>query len=144
MNCRRNPNFINDFLGEAGVWGVDANNQAYIREGVTESHPSGMQWKLLSSSALKQIDSGPRGIVYGVNRYNDVYCRLGITSDAPDGSGWKRVVGLLKYLSCNVLGCYGVNHLNQTFYRRGVNAENCEGNAWIRIYGLSMRQIEVS
>ena len=76
--------------------------------------------------------------------YNHIYCRIDITSDAPDGTGWKRVSGLLKYVSCNDLGCYGVNHFNQIFYRRGVNAENCEGSVWTRIYGLSIRQIEVS
>ena len=27
---------------------------------------------------LKQIDSGPTGIVWGVNRYDKVFCRLGI------------------------------------------------------------------
>ena len=135
---------MNDFLGEAGVWCFDANNQVYIQEGVTESHPSGTQWKLLSSTALKQIDSGPRGIVYGVNIYNHIYCRIGITSDAPDGTGWKRVWGRLNYVSCNDLGCYGVNHFYQIFCRLGVNAENCAGSAWIHINGLSLRQIEVS
>ena len=135
---------MNDFLGEAGVWGVNANNQVYIREGVTESHPSGTQWKLLSSKRLKQIDSGPRGIVYGVDISNHIYCRIGITNDAPHGTGWKGVSGLLKYVSCNDLGCYGVNHYNQVFYSLGVNAENCAGSSWIHIHGLSFRQIEVS
>ena len=126
---------MNDFLGEAGVWGVDPNNQVCIRQGVTESHPTGTQWKLVSSRALKHIDLGPRGIVYGVDIYNHIYCRLGITSDAPDGTEWKRVPMLLNYVSCNDLGCYGVNHFNQIYYSYVVaNAENCAGSAWSRIY----------
>ena len=38
--------------------------------------------------------------------------------------------GLLKYVSCNDLGCYGVNHFNQIYYSYVVvNAENCAGSA---------------
>ena len=36
-----------------------------------------MYWKRVHGN-LKQIDSGPPGVVWGVNRYDRVFCRIGI------------------------------------------------------------------
>ena len=133
-------------LGEAGVWGVSAHDQVYFREfeGVSDSDPSGTQWKLLSFRALTHVDSGPRGIVYALDRNNKIYCRTGISSDVPQGTGWEMLPGSLTYVSCNVLGCYGVNAHHLVWYRNGVNKENCAGDKWILIHGLPFKQIEVS
>ena len=123
---------------------MNAIDQVYFRQGVTDSDPSGTKWNLLSSQPLTHIDSGPRGIVYGLDRNYQIYCRTGISSDVREGTGWKMLPGLLTYVSCNVLGCYGVDAYNKVWYRHGVNAENCAGSTWIEIDGVSLMQIEVS
>jgi hypothetical protein len=92
---------------------------------------------------LKQIDSGPRGIVYGVNRNDQIYCRKGITDSQPWGVVWQRVPGELKYVSCGNLGCWGVNKNDQIWFRHGVTSSNCDGTTWANIPG-SLKQIEVS
>ncbi len=119
-------------------------NDVYIRDGLTETNPSGNMWKKLSPPMFKQIDSGSRGIVYAVNKNDEIYCRSGITTAKPEGTGWRRISGGLKYVSCNALGCYGVNRNNVVWYRTGVNEDNCAGAGWIRIRELQFTQIEVS
>ena len=129
--------------GEAGIWGVNKYNHIYYRVGVTKTNPSGDSWQQITG-ALKQIDSGPRGIVYGVNIYDQIFCRTGITSSTPFGTGWRQVTsyGRLKYVSCGVLGCWGVNSGNAIWYRSGVTKTNCVGIGWHHVSG-SLKQIEV-
>ena len=91
---------------------------------------------------LKQIDSGPTGIVYGVNKHDGIFCRTGITDDNLKGTGWRGVGGLLKYVSCGPYGCWGVNSADHIWVRSGVTAAKCEGTEWTRIPGL-LSQIEV-
>ena len=86
----------------------------------------GTSWTRIGG-ALKQIDSGPYGIVCGVNRGDDIYCRIGITDHNPKGTGWHHIGGKLKYISCGELGCWGVNSVNQIFFRTGVSRHNPAG-----------------
>ncbi len=94
------------------------------------------------AGSLKQIDSGPSGIVYGVNSHDQIFCRTGITTSKPDGVGWKHVSGGLKYVSCGVWGCWGVNRHDLIFFRSGVTRIKCEGTKWTRISGY-LKQVEV-
>ena len=94
------------------------------------------------SGLLKQIDSGPEGIVYGVNSNDDIFCRTGISHAQPRGVSWRHVPGKLKYISCSDLGCWGVNSGDYIWFRSGVTAEKCEGTAWQSIDGR-LKQIEV-
>ena len=128
--------------GEAGVWGVNKNDDIYYREGITNHNKDGTDWKHITGK-LKQIDSGPSGIVYGVNAYDQIFCRTGISAQKPFGTGWKQVTsyGRLKYVSCGELGCWGVNSANQIWYRSGVTSSNCAGSGWHYVPG-SLKQIE--
>ena len=93
---------------------------------------------------LKQIDSGPAGIVWGVNIGYSIYCRVGITNNAPKGTGWKLVAGkLLKYISCGPYGCWGVEADDDIWFRYGVTPDNCGGTTWKQVPG-KLAQIEVS
>ena len=139
----QNPLSCCTSLGEAGIWGVNEMDDVFIRDGLTETNPSGNMWKKLSPPMFKQIDSGSRGIVYAVNKNDEILCRSGITTAKPEGTGWLTVEGRLKYVSCNVLGCYGVNSNNGVWYRAGVTEDNCVGVRWIQITGLYLAQIEV-
>jgi hypothetical protein len=76
-------------------------------------------WKIIPGG-LKQIDSGPKGIVCGVSSIDEVFCRTGITDGTPEGSAWIKLDGSLKYISCGEFGHWGVNKNNQVFFRGGI------------------------
>ena len=58
---------------------------------------------------LKQLDSGPSGIVCGISHNFEFYCREGITESKPTGTKWRKLGGILTYISCGDYGCWGVN-----------------------------------
>ncbi len=115
--------------GQAGVWGVSGSGYVYYRMGVTAKRPKGRYWKRVSGR-LKQIDSGPRGIVCGENKYDYIYCRLRISSRYRRGRKWVRVPGKLKYISCGEYGYWGVNKANKIYFRQGVSRSNPMGLKW--------------
>ena len=126
--------------GESGVWGVNRGNYIYFRRGVTERRPSGSSWRRIGGR-LKQIDSGPFGMVCGVNRGNQIYCRRGITLSRPMGVNWINVPGRLMYISCGLYGHWGVNKAWNIYFRYGVKQNRPQGTKWKRVPG-KLVQIE--
>ena len=126
--------------GEAGVWGVSRSHRIYIRRGISPRRKSGTGWSSVSGK-LKQIDSGPFGIVCGVNRQRNIYCRRGITRKRPRGNGWIRVPGKLTYISCGLYGHWGVNKYFRIYFRYGVTYRKPQGQRWKHISG-ALVQIE--
>lgn len=126
--------------GQSGVWGVNRQKKIYYRMGIDEKNPSGKSWKRIRGS-LKQIDSGPTGIVCGVFDNDNIYCRLQITSKREYGGVWKKIDGKLKYISCGDYGHWGVNSANQIYFREGVSRSRPGGLRWKRISG-SLVQLE--
>ena len=129
--------------GKAGIWGVERDNNIYYRDGVNESNPDGTSWRVIVGK-LKQVDSGPTGIVYGVDSNGTVYCRSGIESGKPFGTNWMQVMPsiAMKYVSCGERACWGVNTANNPRYRSEVTKDNCAGKKWHKIIG-DLTQIEV-
>jgi hypothetical protein len=125
--------------GGAGVWGV-YKYRIYVRVGVGGRNPKGRSWKRISGG-LKQIDSGPPGIVCGVNKNDYIYCRTGIVPANKFGRSWVRVPGKLKYISCGALGHWGVNKANNIYFRYGVNPGRPQGTRWKRVRG-KLHQLE--
>ena len=125
-------NLIHVSTGAAGTWGVNRGHAVY--------YYYNKRWNS-AGGRLKQIDSGPSGIVCGVNRNNYIYCRKGITPLRPGGSGWIKVSGILKYISCGALGHWGVNKNNDIYFRYGVNGRRPQGTKWKRVPG-KLHQIE--
>lgn len=126
--------------GKAGVWGVHGGGNIYYRSGLTRKNKKGVTWKQVPGK-LKQIDSGPRGVVCGVNKYDNIYCRLQITSRTPSGKTWAKLPGKLKYISCGEYGQWGVNKANMIYFRVGYSRINPLGWTWKRIPGR-LSQIE--
>ena len=118
--------------GASGTWGVNRGHAIYYYFRNRWVHAGGR---------LKQIDSGPPGIVCGVNRNDNIYCRRGITRLRPGGSGWTRVSGGLKYISCGAFGHWGVNKNNYIYFRYGVTSGRPQGTKWKRVPGR-LHQIE--
>ena len=98
--------------------------------------------KVFFLGLLKQVDSGPFGMVYGVNANKSIYCRVGVTKENPKGISWKKIPGKLNYVACGLYGCWGLDPLNAIWFLPRVNAEKCEGKSWKRVDGLLI-QLEV-
>lgn len=126
--------------GRAGVWGTSNNNNIYYRQGASNRNRRGRRW-IRVSGRLRQIDSGPRGIVCGVTTSQTIYCRTQITHSALTGRGWTRVSGRLKYISCGDYGYWGVSRQNNIYFREGVSRSNLRGSRWKKIPG-KLTQIE--
>ena len=122
-------------LNILGIWGVDRNNDVY------HYFHSG-KWKRVPGIKLKQIDSGPVGIVLGVTESNEIYRRSGVINANHVGREWVKIDGSLSYVSCGGLGCWGVDSTGHVYYLEGVFQHGCAGATLISIDGL-MKQIEV-
>ena len=74
------------------VWGVNADDDTFVRQGITKETPGGTGWKLIDGK-LKQISVGKSG-VWGVNAQNQIFYRTGTYDDnGSEGSGWQHVSG---------------------------------------------------
>lgn len=132
-NWRKIPGLLTHIsTGAAGTWGSNRGHAIYYYTGKGWLHIGGR---------LKQIDSGPPGIVCGVNKNDDIFCRKGISPSQRGGTGWIRVPGKLKYISCGALGHWGVNKANNIYYRYGVTAGKPQGIRWKHVSG-KLHQIE--
>lgn len=125
--------------GDAGVWMV-RGSLIFIRTGIRKNRRLGTGWKRVPGS-LKQIDSGPKGIVCGVNSGGKTYCRFGISRRYPWGKRWLLVPGKLKYITCGAYGHWGVKSNNKIYFRTGVTRTRPGGIRWMRVSGR-LSQIE--
>ncbi|MCI4671449.1 MAG: phospholipase A2 [Bacteroidia bacterium] len=93
------------------VWGVNKNNDIFIRKNNNWSRVSGK---------LKDVSIGSDGTVWGVNANDDIFKRK--------NNQWVKVTGKLKQISVgNGNNVWGVNKSNQIYKR--------SGNGWVKIYG---------
>ena len=75
----------------------------------------------MCSSDLKQIESGPKGIVVGVNQHRLIYYRAGVTRGNPTGRYWVNIKGRLTHVIAGCRGIYGLNQGHQIFRYRGMS-----------------------
>eukprot|EP00058_Branchiostoma_floridae_P025382 XP_002610872.1 hypothetical protein BRAFLDRAFT_94874 [Branchiostoma floridae] len=62
--------------GDNIVWGVDDDNDVFIREGISPSTPTGTEWRLLPVK-MEQVDANPRfQLAWGVNSTDNVLQRI--------------------------------------------------------------------
>ena len=119
--------------GSAGVWGVMTTFDIYYRDMVTNSFRK-------IDGGLKQIDSGPKGIVCGVNSANEAFCRSGISDSLPEGSGWIKLADRpdlqIKYISCGEYGHWVVTKDNKIFFREGIVIHYIKAGAGTLIRGV--------
>ena len=102
--------------GSAGVWGASTASDIFYRDMATKS------WKKIAGR-LKQIDSGPKGVVCGVNNINKVFCRTGISDYNPEGFDWvelDRPELQINYISCGEYGHWAATKDSKIFFREGI------------------------
>ncbi|KAL2103075.1 hypothetical protein ACEWY4_002243 [Coilia grayii] len=94
--------------GPISCWGVNHNDEIYVRKGVFPNACSGdVDWQHISGS-LSMIEVGSDGSVYGVNSNGDIYQRSSVSCDLPEGESWSQVpvfAGQAKHVS------YDLGHL---------------------------------
>ncbi|XP_035262491.1 fish-egg lectin-like [Anguilla anguilla] len=74
--------------GPIGCWGVNKNQDIYMREGVGPTECQGItDWQHIQGK-LVMVEVGTDGSVYGVNAGGDVYQRDGVTECDPAGISW--------------------------------------------------------
>ncbi|XP_025104985.1 lectin L6-like isoform X1 [Pomacea canaliculata] len=122
-------------IGRAGVWGVNADDLIYYREGTYQApNATGTKWTLVPGH-LKQLDVG-RDIVVGVNSKNEILYRKDISDENPTGSDWVQLDGCLKHVTVSPYGAiWGVNHYNFIYFRDGISPQNPAGTSWQMVDG---------
>ena len=72
------------------VWGVNANDEVFHRQGITSCNVDGSFWRQIDGS-LKQISNGKSG-VWGVNANDEIFYREGTFGDnGSEGTSWVQV-----------------------------------------------------
>ena len=129
--------------GQAGVWAVSTDRHVFYRDGINHLNPTGIKWTQVGHASLRQIDSGPTGIVYGIDEDRKLVCRSGIKPGKPTGSLWKRIRGIYRHVTCGPRGCWAITAKNMIVFRFGVRADFCRGTLWIPVPSpVEMRYIE--
>jgi hypothetical protein len=67
---------------------LDANNDLYLRTGVTESQISGDSWVLVDNVPATTVNCGFRGYFWIVRSNGKAAMRTGVTAEVPQGDGW--------------------------------------------------------
>jgi hypothetical protein len=100
--------------GESGVWAVGNKDQVQLRLGISDKLPEGKQWYQISGK-MKQIDSGPLGILCGITVEQKIDCRTGVSLIDPKGNGWSTIPfeKKPKHISCGEFGCWVVTTSNK-------------------------------
>ena len=79
----------------------------------------GTRWRHIGGR-LKQVESGPNGVVWGVNRHNQIFFRAGVTRRNPVGRRWHYIrQGRLRHISVGCTGVYGLSTNGQIWKYRG-------------------------
>ncbi|MFH0898865.1 MAG: tectonin domain-containing protein, partial [bacterium] len=125
------------------VWGVNANNQLYFRNGITKTNFTGTEWKQIADKAIKYVDVGPEGQVWAIGTDNAIYFREGITPLNPIGISWKKIDGGLNQISGSSKAVWGVNLNDDIYFREGITPENPTGTKWTKVPGL-LKHISVN
>lgn len=100
--------------GESGVWAINDQNQVQLRLGISDTLHEGKQWYQVPQK-MKQLDSGPLGILCGITVEEKIVCRTGISVTNPKGNGWMPIdfEQKPKHISCGKFGCWVVTTRNK-------------------------------
>ena len=99
--------------GESGVWAINEKKQVQLRLGISDELPEGKQWYQINGK-MKQVDSGPLGVLCGITVKNTIDCRTGVSLTDPKGNGWSAIPfeQKPKHISCGKFGCWVVARTN--------------------------------
>ena len=83
------------------VWGVNASDEVFYRQGISDCNVGGSFWKPINGS-LKQISNGRSG-VWGVNANDEIFYREGTFGDnGSEGTSWIQVSDFIGRLLSSV------------------------------------------
>ncbi|KAL1266873.1 hypothetical protein QQF64_002548 [Cirrhinus molitorella] len=78
--------------GPYSCWGVNRNDQIYIRKDVSNNGCSGSGSFVNIPGLLAMIEVATDGSVFGVNSQGVLYRRIGVTRSNPTGTEWQSMV----------------------------------------------------
>jgi len=58
------------------VWGVNSNGEIFLRTGITDTNPNGINWRGIESY-LSWVSRGG-SVTWGINSTNQVFIRQGV------------------------------------------------------------------
>ncbi|KAI2660043.1 Fish-egg lectin [Labeo rohita] len=77
--------------GPYSCWGVNKNDQIYIKKDVSDKVCSGSGSFVNIPGALAMIEVATDGRVFGVNSQGMLYQRIGVTRSNPAGTEWRQM-----------------------------------------------------
>ena len=149
------------------VYGINHENEVYVREGVSSQRPTGADWRRIPSDPLVHISAGysivmaldTNGVIYefggewpvipGSLQQIDHGLSAGVWGVNKDDNiyrlkqdtAWQQISGKLKHVSVGEAGVWGVNRNDDIFYRDSVTESNPAGKSWRQISG-KLKQID--
>ncbi len=124
------------------VWGLDDDNQIWVRTNVTEANPDGGEW-LAVPGTLAQVDAGVKS-VWGVDPEGNVLMREGISRENARGTDWVEVPGQLAMVTVGEPHMvWALNQEGQILVRTGIDEETPEGTAWDMLDDGAFKHISV-
>jgi len=102
-------------VGDAGVWGVNAKNEIYYRQGTygDKKRIAGSDWVKLTGK-FKWISSGHR--VFGVTPNDEIFERVGRSAQIPIGRCWRKIGGELVQVDVGLRRRWGVNRHGRVYF----------------------------
>ena len=79
------------------MWGVNSNNDVFLRTGVNIFNPTGNGWIKLEGK-FKKICCGEYAVL-AININNEVFYRKGVTQSCFEGERWEKLSCSLKDIS---------------------------------------------
>ena len=102
------------------VWVVDQRGNVYVRNGVTESLPTGKQWEYVAGAQVKELVVSKTS-VWAISASGEMLCRFGMSRSNCSGDYWKKVIGSFSQLSVTPFDqVWGIDKDGQMFLRHTV------------------------
>jgi hypothetical protein len=80
------------------VWAADERGNVYVRNGVTESLPTGKKWEYVAGAQVKELVVSKTS-VWAISVSGEMLCRFGMSKSNCAGDYWKKVIGNFSQLS---------------------------------------------
>ncbi len=129
-------------VGQHGdVWGVNKDDDIFMREGVTPQNPTGTAWKQVDGK-LKYLSVGD-DIVWGVNADGIMWYREGITRENRLGTGWKKVEGWATKISVFGNNVWHIGGNNTPYYVKDGIPTNPAGTGWNKIENTFLTHVSL-
>ncbi|MFO8008731.1 MAG: tectonin domain-containing protein [Candidatus Brocadiia bacterium] len=126
--------FVHDRDASPLVWGLNAADGIFAREGIALEVAAGTGWDRVAGK-LEQVSVG-EGAAWGINAAGGIFVREGVAMSNPAGTAWMRAPGKLVQVSVGEASLmWGLNSNDGIFVRTGISESEPTGTGWDRVPG---------